>query len=174
LFCHGYEERGAENIGVLAVGDLTVPQMANHLARNSQQFGRNVIVYTHGNEEVAKAVKPLVAPKNISVDSRKIQKLTKSPEGSDVLVEFEDGEKKLHGFLVHKPKNRPNLAFAKDLGLELTPSGAEAKTSQPFYATNIKGCFAAGDCGSPLKAVPPGITSGGMASAGIVAELQAD
>ncbi|KAK8931497.1 Thioredoxin reductase gliT [Metarhizium anisopliae] len=174
LFCHGYEERGAENIGVLAVDDLAVPPMANHLARNAQQFGRNVIVYTNGNEDVANAIKPLVAPKNMTVDSRKIRKLTKMPEGPDVVVELEDGEKKLHGFLVHKPKNVPNVAFAKDLGLELTPSGAEVKTSQPFYATNIKGVYAAGDCGSPLKAVPPGITSGGMASAGIVADLQAD
>jgi thioredoxin reductase len=148
--------------------------MANHLARNAQQFGRNVIVYTNGNDAVASQIQPLVAPKNITVDSRKIRKLTKLPQGPDVLVEFEDGEQKQHGFLVHKPKNVPNVAFAKELGLELNPSGADVKTSQPFYATNVKGCYAAGDCGSPLKAVPPGITSGGMASAGIVAELQAE
>jgi hypothetical protein len=101
--------------------------VANHLARNAQRFGRNVIVYTNGDESVASAVEPLVAPKTISVDSRPIRKLKKLPDGPDVVVEFEDGEQKHHGFLVHRPRTVPNIAFAGDLGLELTPSGADVK-----------------------------------------------
>jgi hypothetical protein len=61
--------------------------------------------------------------KNISVEARKIVKLTKLPKGAELEVELVGGEKKVEGFSVHKPKGKVNGAFIEKLGLELTEGG---------------------------------------------------
>jgi gliotoxin/aspirochlorine biosynthesis thioredoxin reductase len=175
LFCHGYEDRGAKNVGVLAVDMLAaVPPITNGLARNALQFSKDVTIYTNGSEKVAESLKPMVESKGIKIDTRPIKKLVKGANGPEVIINFEDGSNITQGFVVHTPSNKIELDFAKDLNLEVTPSGGELKVTPPFNETTEPGCFAAGDIASMAKIVVAGIAFGAFAATGIVKQLQSD
>ncbi|MCJ1396704.1 hypothetical protein MMC18_009596 [Xylographa bjoerkii] len=175
LFCHGYEERDVNSVGVLAVDLMAqMPPIANGLARNALQFTKDVTVYTNGSEEVANTLAPMVQKKGIKVDSRKIARLVKLDSGSDVKIEFADGSEVTHGFLVHGPRNEIDLSFAKGLKLEVSPSGGELKVVNPFQETTEPGCFAIGDVGSIGKIAVAGVAFGTFAATGVVKQLQAD
>ena len=100
LFCHGYEERGQESAGVLAVEDLAVPGPAMHVARMARRFATTVTIYTHGVSGITKKLEEAAHGTGIKVDSRPILRLTKGSDGSEVEITFEDGTRRTEGFLV--------------------------------------------------------------------------
>jgi thioredoxin reductase len=65
-----------------------------------------------------------------------------------------------------------NGPFASQLSLELAPTG-EIKTSPPFNQTSLEGVFACGDAATMMRAVPMAAAMGGMAAAGIAAQVEA-
>lgn len=176
LFCHGYEERGAESAGVLAIGDVGSVHPALHLARSAKQLAKKVTIYTDGAQELADSLMGgLHASEKgaIVTDTRPISKLVKDKEATAVSVHFSWGPPAREGFLVHRPKTQVNGPFAQQLGLQLTPQG-DLLTTQPFYETSVPGVFAVGDCASPGKIVANAVASGASAGAGATAKIQAE
>lgn len=173
LFCHGFEERGCEAAGVLAIGDMANTMAAMHVARMARRFATTVTIYTHGAQEVTQALEKASYHTGIKVDSRPITRLVKGPGPSDVDVEFEDGTHRTEGFLAHRPKTQINGPFAEQLGLHLTSDG-NIETTEPFYSTSVPGVFAAGDCAVPMKAVVTAMSSGTFVAGGLAGQLQAE
>ncbi|KAJ5206573.1 Pyridine nucleotide-disulfide oxidoreductase class-II [Penicillium cf. griseofulvum] len=173
LFCHGFEERGCESVGVLAIGDMASIKPVMHVARMARRFATTVTIYTHGAEELTQELEKATRDTGFKVDSRAIKKLVMGPGASDVEVGFEDGTQKMEGFLVHRPKTEINGPFAEQLGLHLTSDGG-IKTTEPFYNTSVPGVFAAGDCAMPLKSVVTAMSSGTLVAGGLVGQLQAE
>jgi len=103
LFCHGFEERGCESAGVLAIGDMANTMPAMHVARMARRFATNVTIYTHGAQELTQVLEKASHGTGIMVDSRPITRLIKGPGASDVEVVFEDSTQKMEGFLVNIP-----------------------------------------------------------------------
>ncbi|KAJ5187892.1 hypothetical protein N7449_010886 [Penicillium cf. viridicatum] len=171
LFCHGFEERGCEAAGVLAIGDMANTMAAMHVARMARRFATTVTIYTHGAQEVTQALEKASYDTGIKVDSRPITRLVKGPGPSDVDVEFEDGTHRTEGFLAHKPKTHINGPFAEQLGLHLTSDG-NIETTEPFYNTSVPGVFAAGDCAVPMKVVVTAMSSGTFVAGGLAGQLQ--
>jgi thioredoxin reductase len=100
LFCHGYEERGAESVGVLATGLLSNPKMALHVGNMAKQLAEKVTIYTHGDEAFAREIVPLLKDDRFSVDMRVIASLEMGGKGSEIVMTFASGEKVTEGFLV--------------------------------------------------------------------------
>ncbi|KAH8812734.1 putative pyridine nucleotide-disulfide oxidoreductase [Xylogone sp. PMI_703] len=176
LFCDGYEDRGQETVGILALGPLANVQRALHLARMAHQLSQSVTVYTHSNDDLVAEIRN-VAPESESwlrLDSRQIVRFQKGEDDKTVIVHFKDqAEMKEEGFLVYNPKTEINGPFADQLSLALTKEG-DIQTSQPFYETSIPGVFAVGDCATLFKAVTPAIAMGSLAAGGLVSQLQAE
>ncbi|KAJ5976721.1 hypothetical protein N7501_000063 [Penicillium viridicatum] len=173
LFCHGFEERGCETAGVLAIGDMANTVAAMHVARMARRFATTVTIYTHGPQELTQALEKASHDMGIKIDSRPIARLAKGPGPSDVDVEFEDGTHRKEGFLAHKPKTQINGPFAEQLGLHLTSDG-NIETTEPFHSTSVPGVFAAGDCAVPMKAVVTAMSSGTFVAGGLAGQLQAE
>ena len=76
------------------------------MARMAKRLTENVTVYTDGVEElgeqIALALKDSVS--GIKVDKRRIRRLMKGPEGSQVDMLFEDESKLREGFLVRQAR----------------------------------------------------------------------
>jgi thioredoxin reductase len=118
--------------------------MASLLTR----FVKKLVIYTSGSEEVETKWKAMIAQRDdMTTENRKIKQLVNNPSGG-ISVELDDGTIDSHAFLYHNPTTAPNIDMAKDLGPELSEAGTEVKSVQPFYETNVKGCFAIGDVGS--------------------------
>lgn len=174
FFCHGYEARGSDSAGILAIdGHTTVPSVL-HFARNAKRFAKSVAIYTNGSVELATEVETaLGSTPGFVVNSGEIARLIKGERGSEVVVQLASGSEQLQAFLGHKPRTRMNGPWAEQLGLEMAPSG-DPKAHPPFFATSVRGVFLCGDLSSPLKIVPNAMLSGAAAGAGACAELQAE
>jgi gliotoxin/aspirochlorine biosynthesis thioredoxin reductase len=173
LFCKGYEDRGPGSSGVLAISP-TVPALAAHMAQNAAQLSETVTIYTNADEAVKAELDPMISVLSKSkfiIDTRKINRLTAKDESS-VSVEFEDGSTKEERFLVHNPLTSPQGPFVGQLGLEVTAMG-DIKADPPFFATNVQGVYAVGDCSTPYKVIPSAISSGCNAAVAAAAEVQA-
>lgn len=174
LFCHGFEERGAPSVGVLAVGATGSLQLAEHLARLAHNLADAVTIYTNGDETLTEQIRPAIERDPwLSVDPRPIRRLQKT-DGVPVIVELQDGATKEEGFLVHGTKVAPSLDFEHNLDLELSAQGTEFKTTPPFNECTTRGVFAAGDCGNVLKAASVSIGHGAITAAGVVTQLVFD
>ncbi|RFU32827.1 hypothetical protein B7463_g3514, partial [Scytalidium lignicola] len=174
LFCKGYEERGSASAGVLAIGGLSKAPLALHVARQASSLSNSVTIYTNGSEDLAKDITAgLGAATAMKVDFRKIKRLSKESEKSSIRLEFEDGSSVVEAFLAHTPDTKPRGPFAEQLGLEQTPSG-DIKAGPPFYQTNVKGAFAAGDNCGMMKNVPHAIFSGSLAGMGVSMQIVAE
>ncbi|OAL64722.1 hypothetical protein A7C99_4156 [Trichophyton rubrum] len=174
LFCHGFEERGADSVGVLAIGPTGNPKPAEHLARLAHNLAKTVTIYTNANDELAEQLRPAVEKDQwLSLDNRPLKQLHKT-DGIPVKVEMQDGTNKTEGFLVHAMKTTPVLGFEHNLNLELSPQGTEFKTTQPFSETTTRGCFATGDCGMPIKAASMSMSHGSLAAVGVVSQIAFD
>ena len=103
LFCDGYEERGQNTVGVLALGPLANMQRALHLTRMAHQLSQSVTVYTHGNEQLAIEITN-AAPGSeawLQLDSRQIARFEKREDGQGLIVHLKgQAETKEEGFLV--------------------------------------------------------------------------
>ncbi|KAL4741670.1 hypothetical protein BDV11DRAFT_212874 [Aspergillus similis] len=170
LFCHGFEERGAESAGVLGAGFITQPAMILHMARMASPLAKKVTVYCHGNEELTAQAQKEFESKALTIEPRKITAVEK--QGDSVIVQFDDGQTRKEGFLVSVPPVQINGRFHDQLGLDVDPMGF-IKTTPPFNETNVAGVFAVGDCGAMMKAAPQAIAMGSFAAAGLVAQLGA-
>ena len=175
LYCHGWEEKGTKSSGVLALGDIAAVLPALHFARQGLRLSKEINIYTHGNEDLAKSLKEALenSPAAMNVDSRRIQKLSKAPHGAELVIHFEDGSKKTEGFLAHKPKGQMRGSFAQQLGLELTPQGT-VKVNPPFNQTSVKGVFACGDISSPIQTITQALYAGTLCGGGAPLQLQAE
>ncbi|KAJ5665114.1 uncharacterized protein N7477_007562 [Penicillium maclennaniae] len=174
LFCKGYEERGCPSAGVLAIGGVSKPPLALHVARQVSTLSQTVTIYTNGSEDLAKQVSDgFGTSKVMKVDSRKIKSFSKQAEKANVLIEFEDGSTATEGFLAHTPETKSRGPFVEQLGLEQTPSG-DIKASPPFNQTIVKGVFAGGDSCGMMKNVPNAIFSGSLAGMGVSTQLAAE
>ncbi|KAJ3577057.1 hypothetical protein NPX13_g3511 [Xylaria arbuscula] len=173
LFCHGYEQRGSESSGILAINDVAPVPICLHVARNAAQMTKSVTIYTHGNAaaaaEIEKAIGP-VAP--FKVDSRRITKFELGANELGITIHFEDGSSKEEAFLGHKPKSALKSSFlAEQLGLGITAQG-DLEVKPPFSETTVSGCFAAGDNSSFLKTTPNAVNTGANSAAGVASHVQ--
>jgi thioredoxin reductase len=181
LFCHGYEERGAESVGVLAIGDCAAPGPALHVANYALRLSKKVTLYTNSVIGVASALESALdklkpeskSRKNITINDERIAKLVKLEKEAEVEIVMEDGEKIVEGFLAHKPVAKLNGDWVEQLGLETTEQGM-MKVNFPFNETSVSGVFAAGDCGTMLQSVTASIAMGGAVAAGVAAQLEAE
>ncbi|KAI0817181.1 FAD/NAD(P)-binding domain-containing protein [Xylaria sp. FL0064] len=160
LFCHGYEQRGSESSGILAINDLA-------------PMTKSVTIYTHGNAasaaEIQKAIGPM-AP--FTVDSRRITKFELGANELGITIHFEDGSSKKEAFLGHKPKSALKSSFlAEQLDLGITAQG-DLEVKPPFGETTLGGCFAAGDNSSFLKITPNAVNAGANSAAGVASHVQ--
>ncbi|KAI9880686.1 MAG: hypothetical protein M1830_001319 [Pleopsidium flavum] len=173
LFFRGFELHGCASAGVLAIGDIAAVGSVLHLARMAKRMTSVVTVYTDGSEELAKQLDPVLVGAGINLDSRRIWRFDKGVMDTEVIMEFEGGESKTEGFLVHKPKTEVKGPFAQQLALELTDEG-DIRTRPPFCETSVHGVFAVGDCGTSEKAVAQAIATSTFGTSGLVIQLQAD
>jgi gliotoxin/aspirochlorine biosynthesis thioredoxin reductase len=172
LFCHGFEENKALSAGVLAVGDVASPFFAMHLAKQATQFSPKVTIYTNGNENLGFELQHQAVARNVSIENGAITSISLRSKGPDgqMTLQFADGRQDTVSFLAHKPTTVVSGPFVEQLGLELTPPG-DLKLGQPFPETNVKGCFAAGDCATGMKSVPMAVSGGMVAAAGLSMQL---
>ncbi|KAK1995517.1 FAD/NAD(P)-binding domain-containing protein [Colletotrichum falcatum] len=176
LFCHGFEERGAERVGVLAFGMIGNLKMATHMAYMARPLGKQVTIYTNGDSSLASEISAL-AINPFTVDARRITKMRMaggdSGHHASVTLTLEDSEEVTEGFLAHGPFTKVNGPFAEQLGLEMTENG-DVKTTPPFGETSVAGVYAAGDCANMIKAVATAMTSGAICAGGMVVPLQSE
>lgn len=160
---------------MLAEGDTSIAIVALHFARQALRMTEQVTLYTNGDEKLAQDLKEAVeaAPAPMTVDSRKITKLSKAQERSQITLHFEDGTSRTEAFLAHKPKTKLRGTLAQQLGLELTPMGT-IMVDGPFNQTSVKGVFAAGDCFSPMQTVNAALHSGTCTGGGAPLQIQAE
>ncbi|KAH6664520.1 hypothetical protein B0J14DRAFT_552007 [Halenospora varia] len=181
----GYEEcwycRGSLSAGVLAIDDCAPSPIAVHLARFALRLADKVVIYTNGNPEVTQEIKEALSKlrpqsktrKNVSIDDRKIAKLIKGSRKAEVEVVLDDGERRLEGFLAHRPKGELNGQWVEQLGLEKTATG-DIKVNPPFNETSVPGVFAGGDAGTMIKVATVALSSGGSIAAGVASSLGAE
>ncbi|KAF7559039.1 hypothetical protein G7046_g5098 [Stylonectria norvegica] len=93
LFCHGFEERGAESVGVLAGGWFITPEGLSHVSPMAKRLSKSVTIYTNGNETLQAAVQANLHSSKFHFDNRAITRVVQS------------------------------APFAEQLGLECLPSG---------------------------------------------------
>lgn len=145
-----------------------------HLARLAHNLAKTVTIYTNGDDALTEQIRPAIERDSwLSVNSRPIRRLQKT-NGVPVIVELQDGTKKEEAFLVHSMKVSPTLDFEHNLDLELSPHGTEFKTTPPFNECTTRGCFAAGDCGTPIKAASDSLSHGALTAVGVVSQLAFD
>lgn len=185
LFCKGYEDRGAESAGVLAVAPVALPtdmmvMVAVHAAANAAQLAGRVTLYANGDKALAAGLKTAARKQaGWTVEPRKIRRLAAAATGEEggesdsVAVEFEDGSSRREKFLVNQPLTVPGGPFVGQLGLATSPLG-DIQADPPFHQTTVRGVFAAGDCMTPNKVVPTAIASGSNAAVGASTQLQSE
>ncbi|RSL82579.1 hypothetical protein CEP51_005066 [Fusarium floridanum] len=170
LYCHGFEERGAESVGVFSGGLFTAPEMVSHVAPMAKRLAKSVTVYTNGNESLLEGVRAKLHSSKINYDNRIIKSFQLVDNGPAVKITFEDGTSKVEGFVASHPKV-VQAPLVEQLGLEMMPSG-EIKVEPPFNETSVKGCFAAGDAATMLKSVLLAMSMGAFAGTGAASQLQ--
>lgn len=171
LYCHGFEERGAESVGVFAGGMITAPEMVSHVAPMAKRFAKSVTVYSNGNESTLEGVRAKLHSSKINYDNRTIKSFQLVDDGPAVKITFHDGSSKVEGFVASHPNVVQTTPFAEQLGLEMQPSG-DIKVDPPFHETSVKGCFAAGDAATMMRSVLQAMAMGGFAALGAAAQLQ--
>ena len=179
LFCHGFEERGADSVGVLATGSVTSPEMINHVARMAKNLAHRVTIYTNANPSLAASLPANIRSSKIAVDDRPIARLamadTDEASSSRVRISFADGSAdKIEGFVTSHPSvEQAGKTLQEQLGLEMTEMG-DIKVTPPWNETSVKGVFAAGDAATPMRNVMQALHMGSFAGAGIVTQIQAE
>jgi pyruvate/2-oxoglutarate dehydrogenase complex dihydrolipoamide dehydrogenase (E3) component len=170
MFQFGYEQKGCESAGLLAVEGLANVFHATMLANDGNKFADNMTIYTDANANLAAQISAALQTPDIVVDDRKIKALAKGVVGCEVVVQFEDGTEKHEGFIVHRPNTELDMALVDQLGLKVSDRG-DIEVAVPFCQTNVPGVYAAGDCSTPAKIIPSAIASGAYAACGLAREL---
>ncbi|KAF2264631.1 FAD/NAD(P)-binding domain-containing protein [Lojkania enalia] len=174
FFCKGFEDRGAQSIGILAVDSLAAVPFAMHAGRAATPFTKQVVVYTNGNKTLASEFEAAFMGSPVfKTDSRVIKKLVKASTGAEVTIQFDDGSEVTEGFLGHGPGTKAKGPFVEQLGLQTTPTG-DIIANPPFLQTSVHGVFAAGDNSGPMKITPNAYYTGSLAGAGASAQILAE
>ncbi|KAF4948234.1 hypothetical protein FSARC_13780 [Fusarium sarcochroum] len=171
LYCHGFEERGAETVGVFSGGMVSNADMLAHVTPMAKRLSKSVTVYTNGEESLIADIRAKVHSSKVHYDNRKITSFELVDEGPQVKITFEDGSSKTEGFVVSHPNVVQSAPFAEQLGLETVPSG-DIKVEAPFNETNVKGCFAFGDAATMMRSVLQAMHMGGFSAIGMAMQLQ--
>ncbi|KAI0145337.1 hypothetical protein GGR57DRAFT_480467 [Xylariaceae sp. FL1272] len=176
LFCHGYEDRGAKSVGVLADFPDVVPrEMAQFLTlsmvANAGQLSETISLYTNGDEDLTAKLASMGSAK-VRIESRKIKRLSESSDTA--IVELDDNTQIEEKFLVHHPLTVVQGPLVEQLGIELTAEGNIKADASAFHQTSVPGVFAAGDCMTPYKVIPGSISTGCNAAVAISSQLQAE
>ncbi|ORY14661.1 thioredoxin reductase [Clohesyomyces aquaticus] len=166
----GYEERGCESAGLLAVEGLANVFFSTMLADDSNKFTDKVTIYTNQNPMLASDISVSLESSDIGIDDRKIKALREGEARTQVVIEFEDGSEVTEGFIVHRPNTELDRTLVDQLGLKISERG-DIEAMPPFCQTSVPGVFAAGDCASPMKIIPNALCTGAYAGCGIAREL---
>ena len=178
LFCSGWEDRGAQSVGVLAVDECADLSIAVRIVRAAHQFSESVTVFTNGNTQLSRQLGNMPGMGAWCwLDNRSIRRLRLSRSDSpelvpNVEVELEDSQVQTEEFLIHKPRTRQASSLPMLLGLPLDDEG-DIKVKGSLFETGQAGVFAVGDCASPHKFFGHSSVTGGFAAAGAAAQLQA-
>ena len=153
--------------------------MAVHFALQAWSFSPpSVTIFTDGptasfDAKTADAL-TMARARGCIVDERKVLKLERLPH-EGVRVELDSGPAVDVAFLANKPLTEPaSKALVAQLGLEtrtMPGFGEDILRNEPFGETSLRGCFVAGDAGTPMKQVTNAMNSGGGAGAGIHNQL---
>ncbi|EGU82481.1 hypothetical protein FOXB_07067 [Fusarium oxysporum f. sp. conglutinans Fo5176] len=171
LYCHGFEERGAESVGVFAGGMLSSADMLAHVTPMAKRLSQSVTIYTNGDPSLPSTIKTKVHSSKVHFDTRKITSFALVNSGPSVKITFEDGSSKTEGFVVSHPNVAQAAPFAEQLGLETTPTG-DIKVEVPMNETSVKGCFAFGDAATVMRSALQAMHMGGFAAIGMAMQLQ--
>ncbi|RKL33358.1 hypothetical protein BFJ70_g8728 [Fusarium oxysporum] len=171
LYCHGFEERGAESVGVFSGGMLSSADMLAHVTPMAKRLSQSVTIYTNGDTSLPSTIKTKVHSSKVHFDTRKITSFALVNSGPSVKITFEDGSSKTEGFVVSHPNVAQAAPFAEQLGLETTPTG-DIKVEVPMNETSVKGCFAFGDAATVMRSALQAMHMGGFAAIGMAMQLQ--
>lgn len=158
---------------------LNHAMMIRHLSGDKP----NVTIFTNGPSPKDPATKEAMNAARFAgcaFDDRPITKLTRAPskEQKGVDIHFSDGASVTMGFLVDKPPMEPvgHKMIVDGLGLETVSHmfGSCLKRNEPFGETSVKGCFVAGDAGSPMTHVTVAVAQGVAVAGGVSAQLCAE
>ncbi|KAI1171576.1 FAD/NAD(P)-binding domain-containing protein [Nemania sp. FL0916] len=166
----GYEQRGNESSGVLALqGAATILQILQ-LARNAAQLTKSVTIYTNGNASFTAQIKEAIGLESpFTVDDRRFLGFERSPEEEKgrIKISFLDGSNKWEAFLTYKRKIMPaSRPLMEQLGLRITPEN-DVEVKYPYGETSLSGCFAAGDNSSPVKTIANAVGAGFNCAIGV-------
>ncbi|CVK88204.1 related to thioredoxin reductase [Fusarium mangiferae] len=113
LYCHGFEERGAESVGVFAGGMVSSADMLAHVTPMAKRLSQSVIIYTNGDTSLPSTIKTKVHSSKVHYDTRKITSFALIKSDPAVKITFDDGSSKTEGFVVilmlhkqHRLRNR--------------------------------------------------------------------
>lgn len=165
-------------MGFNSANSLNHAMMVCHLSSGKP----NVTIFTNGPCPDDPATKEAINAARFAgcvFDERIIIKLTRAPvEEKGVDVHLQDGESTRMGFLVDKPPTHPvgQQMLVDGLSVEIVPTmfGSCLKRNEPFGETTVKGCFVAGDAGTPMTQVTIAVAQGVMAAGGVSAQLCAE
>lgn len=200
MFCHGFEERGAESAGVLAGGMMASADMLAHIAPMVKRLARSVTVYTNGDEDLAAATRGKLHSGKIRFDTRRIARVAlehppklhhhhhhhqdeeeDSSSSNDaastaVTLHFEDGTSATEGFVANHPAVEQRAGnLVAELGLQVGAAGEVRVRAGPGNeAEGVDGCFVAGDMATLMRSVVKALEMGTFAAAGLVAAMNAE
>ena len=165
-------------IGFSSANHLNHAMMVCHLSGDKP----NVTIFTNGpftEDSATKEAMNAARSAGCVFDERIIVKLIRAPnEEKGVDVHFRDGRSTRMGFLVDKPPMEPvgQQMMVDGLGVEVVPTmfGCCLKRNEPFGETSVKGCFVAGDAGTPMTQVTIAVAQGVAVAGGVSAQLCAE
>lgn len=135
-FCHGWEVSG-KSLAVISA-DPAEAMLAAYLA---DRFSTDVVLCTHGVEELPDEVSAHLAARGVKVDTAPVARV--SGGLGDMAVEFSDGRTLSREAVFHKAPTRQHSLLAAELGCEILDDGTVRvdETGQ----TTVPGVAAAGD-----------------------------
>lgn len=169
----------AASAGVLATttGADRRARTAVAMSYSALQVAARVTIYTNGAEQLAADAQRLLAESSssgsasIRVDARPISTMRLGLHAASVALTLADGSAVVEDFILHKPKTELRGSFARHLGLDVTEEG-DIDASRPYNETSRRGVYAAGDCMSATKSLLTAMSTGAVASDGIMRDLQ--
>ncbi|KAL3964933.1 hypothetical protein ACCO45_001937 [Purpureocillium lilacinum] len=134
MFCHGFEERGAESAGVLAAGMMTSADMLAHIAPMVKRLARSVTVgkIRFDTRRIARVA--LAHPPKLHHHHHHHQDEEEDSSSSDdaastaVTLHFDDGTSATEGFVANHPAVQQRAGnLVAELGLQVGAAGSVVK-----------------------------------------------
>jgi thioredoxin reductase len=135
-YCHGWEVSG-KSIAVISA-EPAEAMLAGYLA---DRFSTDVVLCTHGVEELPEEVAGHLAARGVEVDTAPVARVT--GELDEVTVEFSDGRSLTRQALFHRAPTRQHALLAAELGCEILDDGTVRVDE--IGQTTVPGVAAVGD-----------------------------